>query len=193
MAGGLTELLEAIDPQRTLDHIARRVDEALNAFHPSAIQIREWAQFQKCLSDFHRHVEVVVGGLDRPVDVDDDFYWCRCVPLLKSAYGEAGDKAAFEMVRTGTEGGLLRVLRDLGRGLVDYYAKNGISGWIWRFWNGLSTDEKMSAADEYVRRFGHLLPSELTEGGAWRIRAELPKVLREHPRLMQHLRRIGRG
>ena len=96
------------------------------------------------------------------------------------------------MARTGTEGGLYRVLRDMAQTMAADYAENELAARVNSYWNDLSTDEKLAAPDEYLRRFGHLLPSELTEGGAWRVRANFPTVLQEHSRLIQRLSRIGR-
>jgi len=56
----------------------------------------------------------------------------------------------------------------------------------------LSVEEQLAASTEYLQKYGHLLPSELTEGSAARIRANLPKVLEEHPHLIQRLRQVGR-
>ena len=46
--------------------------------------------------------------------------------------------------------------------------------------------------DEYLKKYGHLLPSELTEGSAARVRANFPKVLAQHPKILQKTRRLGR-
>ncbi|GAG41001.1 unnamed protein product, partial [marine sediment metagenome] len=121
-----------------------------------------------------------------------DFDWGRALSILTKAYGPNGEKAAFEMARTGTEGGLYRVLRETAQTMAAEYAENEVGARINNYWNDLSTDERLAAPDEYLRRFGHLLPSELTEGGAWRVRANFSKVLQEHSRLIQRLSRIGR-
>ena len=43
---------------------------------------------------------------------------------------------------------------------------------------------------EYISKHGHLLPSELVEGSAVRIRMFFIKVLEEHPRLIKNLRKL---
>jgi len=60
------------------------------------------------------------------------------------------------------------------------------------FWQAHSADEVLDAAQQYLARYGHLLPSELTEGSAARIRANFVRVLENHPKLVQRLRRVGR-
>ncbi len=75
-------------------------------------------------------------------------------------------QTAFEMARTGVEGGLNAVLRKFAEVQAREYAENEIKGRISRYWEGLSADEKLRATDEYLAEYGRLLPSELTEHGA---------------------------
>ncbi len=193
MASKLAVLVERIAPDRTLDEVAGRVDTALNSFSGPAARITDFEGFRRCVMDFVGHVEAGVGRFHEPVDADRGFLWGRCLQLLIKEYGPNGEKAAFEITRGGAEGGINRVLKDIARRLSDQYAENEIAGRIAHYWNGLSIEEKLAAPDEYLERFGHLLPSELTEGSAGRVRAGFPKVLREHPALMQRLSRIGRN
>lgn len=116
----------------------------------------------------------------------------RFMPVVSRAFGAQGLKASFEMTRTGNEGGFYAVLRKLGQVFTEQYAENETSARIWAYYNSLSVTEKYAAVDEYLGKYGHLLPSELTEGSAGRIRANLPKVLQEHAAMMQRLRRVGR-
>jgi len=127
------------------------------------------------------------GGLD-----DLNFYWSRCIHLLNKAFGASGYKAAFEMVRTGNEGVLYQVLKTVGDLMAEEYAQKEISVRISHYWDNLNLDEKLAAPDEYINKYGHLLPSELTEGSAARIRVNFPKVLEEHPKIIHRMRRIGR-
>ena len=52
-------------------------------------------------------------------------------------------------------------------------------------------DEKFEVMGEYISKHGHLLPSELTEGSAVRIKMNFIKVLEEHPRLIKKLRKMS--
>ena len=123
---------------------------------------------------------------------DIEFAWGLYAKVLQKAYGGNGEKAAFEMARTGVSGGLLAVLRKFAQLQASQYAENEIKGRISKFWEGLSLDQKTCATDEYLAAFGQLLPSELTEGSAGRLRANFPRVLAEHPRLLQRLGEVGR-
>ena len=76
--------------------------------------------------------------------------------------------------------------------MVEEYAGNEISARVCHFWNDLSLDEKLEVPKEYVRKYGHLMPSEITEGMAVRVLINFRKVLEEHPRLVAGLRQVGR-
>ena len=96
------------------------------------------------------------------------------------------------MSRTGNDGGIYTVLKAIAMHIADEYAQNEIVARIYNYWQDLSVDERLAASTEYISKYGHLLPSELTEGSAGRIRANLPKVLDKHHELIKKIRRVGR-
>jgi hypothetical protein len=188
----LERVLQSIDPARTWDEVGARADDAINSFPLAKSCITEWNEFRSCMIQFLRHLECRVLRLANRTNASTDFEWGRCVRLLIREYGKSGEKAAFELARTGVEGGLNAVLRGVARRVGEQYAEGEIAARVGRWWNGLSLDEKTAATTEYLERYGHLLPSELTEGSAARVRAEFPRVLMEHTRLLQRTRRVGR-
>jgi len=189
---GLDQLLESIDPQRTLDETDARADEAVNSFPLRNAELKQWDEYRLCLINFMRHTEAAVLHVRVLPNTSVDFDWGRCVRLLIHEYGRNGEKAAFEIARTGKEGGLYAILKKLARRIAQRYGENEVVAKIGTWWSSLSVDEQFAATDEYLERYGHLLPSELTEGTAVRIRANLPKALKEHPRMIQRMRRLGR-
>jgi hypothetical protein len=192
MLSKLDRLLESIHPSRTIEELNRRADDALNSFSAESPQIEGWDRFRHCLIRFLTHVESRLLRLARPSPMGLDFDWGRCCQILMRAYGPNGEKTAFEMARTGNEGGLLAVLRKMAETMAEQFAQNEIEAKVITYWNYRSVEEKLAAADEYLAKYGHLLPSELTEGSAGRIRANLPKVLQKHPDLMRKLGKVGR-
>ena len=187
----LDKLLASIDPIRTLDKVSARVDEAINSFHVGSGIIKQWEEFQLLLTRFFCHIENIVLRMHPPRSLHPDMDWGRCYGLLIKEYGTNGEKAAFEMVRTGAEGGLYAVLKSVAKRMIEQYSGNEISARICYFWNGLSTEERFSVMDEYLSKYGYLLPSELTEGAGARIRINFIKVLEEHPQLIKRMRNTG--
>lgn len=192
MSTALDRLLDSIHPQRTLEEVERRADEALINFRIDSPTITDWNAFRSCMARLLRHLEIHVLHAHEYPDVALDFQWGRCMQLLDGEYGPNGEKAAFEIARTGNEGGLYMVLKALARAVVKRYGGSEVSARVLHFWNSLSAEEKIAATTEYLNKYGHLLPSELTEGSAGRLRAEFPKVLTEHPELLRRLGRVGR-
>ena len=76
---------------------------------------------------------------------------------------EAQRTYAFEMVRTGLEGGLRDVLGAMAEALALEYAHKEIGARVYDYWEGLSARQRLAAADEYLDRYDHLLATELTE------------------------------
>jgi hypothetical protein len=188
----LDRLLDSIDPASTLDQVSARVDDALNSFRVKSGIIKDWQGFRTTLTDFYRHVENPILRIQPSFLHDPDFGWGRCCKLLIKEYGANGEKAAFEIVRTGAEGGLYGVLKAIARQMIDEYAGNEVAARIGNFWEALSMEEKLAVSQEYLDKYGHLLPLELTSGSAARVRANFLKVLEEHSRIVKRLRSIGR-
>ena len=185
-------LLDRIDPGRTLDEAAQGVDNALNSFSVPAGPLVRWEDFQRCVLRFFRHAEQKILGISTPLSENDEFHWGRCLGLLMKAFGRNGEKAAFELTRTGVEGGLNHVLREMARAMSEGYQETWVETQVWNYWNSLSTAEKLAAPVEYLRHFGHLLPTELTESSAARIRGNFPRFLMEHPGLIRRVREVAR-
>ena len=187
----LETLLESIDPSRNYDDVSARVDHAINTFTMQRATIVDWDEYEDFFGNFYRHVQKTVLRLRSDVRDDEGYYRALCSNLLDKAFGPSGSKAAFEMVRTGKEGGLYQVLKTVANLMGERYAENEIWGRISHYWESLTLDEKLAAPDEYLQKYGHLLPSELTEGSAARLRVNFPRVLEEHPKMIRRMRKIG--
>ena len=188
----LDKLLCLISPEHTIEETFNRANEAINTFHIESAQIDNWDEYRNCIVELLRHLEARILLLREPVKSSFEFYWSRGAYVLSEVYGSSGVKAAFEMARTGNNGGLYDVIKKVAMHVAEDYAKNNISVRVYDYWNRLSVDEKIEASSEYIAKYGHLLPSELTEGSAARIHADFVKVLKEHPRILQRIRRTGR-
>ena len=188
----LDKLLKAIDPEDNIESCFHRADEAINTFGFRCAKIDKWDKFTECMGELLRHLYYHMLQMQKPHDAPVSEFWPRCAHILIIVYGINGEKTAFDMARTGINGGLYAVLKAFAMWVAEDSAQNAISAKVGIYWNGLSVDEKMEASIEYITKYGHLLPSELAEDGAIRIRAFLPKFLGKHPHLIQQTRRVGR-
>ena len=192
MTTKLDELLETIDPTRTYEETSKRVDAAFDTFRIPAARLTGWDAFKRCMTAFFRHVQNRVLRADTSFTGDAAMDWFLCTKVMCDIYGRNGEKAAFEMARTGNEGGLYAVLKAVAERVAEECAEAAVRTRICRFWDDLAASERLSAVEEYLEKWDHLLPSEITEGSAARIKADFPRVLEEHPRIIGRMRRIGR-
>ncbi|MEN6428743.1 MAG: hypothetical protein ABFE13_25625 [Phycisphaerales bacterium] len=193
MGTELDRLLESISPEMTIAETFNRANHAINAFAVSSGQITEWSRFTTFMGEFARHMDFHVLRLRRPLVVSGDSYWQRCVvPALHGVYGPSGAKAAFEMARTGNGGGLYAVLRAVAMHIAEGYAKREIAARVGTYLQRLSAKEQSEACTEYLSKYRSLLPSELTEASAARVRADFHKVLERHPWLLKKTHEVGR-
>ena len=139
MSTKLEKLLADIDPSKTYGQTLARADDAINSFSGTSGQITDWDKFSRYMASFTAHVESKILQL-HPCPVGSDFYWLKCMQLLCHIYGSNGEKAAFEMARTGNEGGLFSVLRTVALRMAEEYAENEIEARIADYWKKLTLD-----------------------------------------------------
>lgn len=187
----LDKLLKKIDPSSTLNEVSSRVDNAVNRFAMTEGSINSYNRFEEVLSQFVRHIENEVLRLPSSFTASS-YDWTKCSRILEREYGNQGHKNAFEMARTGVQGGLYEVLKKIAYHLAQDYAQNEISARVHHFWNDLSMNEKFAAIDEYADKFGKFLPKSYLEGNAVYLKMNFTKVLEEHPRMIQRFRETGR-
>jgi hypothetical protein len=187
----LDALLESIDPVRSSDQTRRLADIAINSFPLQSSVVTSWEQFRDIVSRFVCHVENTVLKIHRPCDPDFDLG--RALRLLRKDFGPNADIGAAQIAISGVEGGLYRVLKSLTTRMVEEYSENEVAAKVSHYWSGLTIQERLDASREYLQKFGHLLPGDVTEGSAPRVRAYLPQFLKQHPRLVGQLRGVGHG
>jgi len=192
MATKLENLLSKIDPSRTYDDVLARIDRAFNSFPIPQGTITSYEDYENVMALYYRHIEKNTLRLGPGAPDDKKFYWGRCIKLIEKAYSPNGYHTAYTLSRTGKEGGLYQVLKKIADLMAEEYTQNQINTEIYMYWDSLSVDEKLAASDEYLGKYGHLLPNEMTEGNAPRIKAFFVKVLEEHPKLIRRMGRIGR-
>ena len=134
MSTRLEKILEDIDPSTTYDQTFARADNAINSFSGTCAQITDFNEFSKYMAGFTIHVEAKILQL-HPCPTGHDFYWLQCVQILCQIYGTNGEKAAFEMARTGKEGGLFAVLKAVALRMAEEHAENEISARVMDYWN----------------------------------------------------------
>ena len=190
MRSELAELLEGIEP--IPDQVDRCVDQAFNAFPMPPAVLSRWDDYVTCMGRFYSHMERSILGLKPEANCDLQVQFELCLRLLRKKYGASVIQAPFELARTGNEGGILALLRTVAELMSREHAENRIGGAVSPYCSRQSPQGLIDAAREYVRTYGHLLPSELTEGSAGRILASFSKVLKEHPFMMRRFRQVGR-
>lgn len=191
MDARLRELLIDLEPERVLDPVARRTDEAINTFGPVPAVLTDWEAFRRLIVDFGRHVDATVIGTSAFPEMEIDYAWGLYAKDLHKAFGKLhGEKSAFDRARTGVAGGLLGVLREVAEERIEKRQKQHIEARVGVFWQELSDADKLAVMDQYISEFRHLLPSDLVEDGAFRLKMSFLKVLAEHPRMLQRLRNL---
>ena len=190
----LSNLLEEIHPTHTFDKTAARVHEALSRFRIDSASIQDWDAYREFMARLYCRLESAALGATRSRAVNLEFDWDRCAKLLNQAYKPAGYKAAFEMARTGNEGGLRAVMQALAEKLAERCAEGEIAARVGRFLEDLyrEPERHQQVVAEYLEKHGRLLPSEVTEGTGARVAFNFQAVLENHPRVLRRLRQAGR-
>ncbi len=192
MTTKLDRLLEQLDPDRTINETAARCDQALSSLYADAAPPQDWDEFKTWMARVFRHCENEVLRLTPPLAVDPNADWGRCADLLRQEYGPKGEFNAFQAARLGLEGGVHAVMKAVAKRMAEDYADNQTACCVGEFFSELSLEEKLAVPDEYIDKYGHLIPADMLEGRAARIRGNFLEVLKQHPRVIRQMRNTGR-
>lgn len=184
----LDQLIDQIDPNHTSSEVAYRINEARNSFHIPASIVSSWAEFVSLIAMFFAHLESYTLNMVGRRPNDQTFDFSRAMNLLRKPYGPNAETTACQIAMSSVEGGLRRVLDDLASAMIEIYAQNEIEARINQFWASLSSDEKLETCQEFLDKYGNLLPADVTEGSAPRLKAYFPSFLAKLPALIKRLR-----
>ncbi len=192
MPSSLDLLLRRIRPERTYDEAHRQADRVLAEFTLPHASISSLHVFQECIAGFGARLERCRLGTSDGVPAHRLYAWHRCAELLRDVYRPGGERAAFEFARTGQEGGIYRVLRDLAHAWAQAQAHSEVRTIVNGYWNGLSPRRRCEAAAEYLAKHRDLLPGDWSGSGAESLICRMPEVLLQHPQTLRQLRQAVR-
>lgn len=192
MATKLDKLLNYISCEKTVYETYRRANQAINTFEHKTTCPQKWNEFRTCIAEFMKHLDYHVLNMKNKPDISVPYYWSMSVRPLLKIYGINGEKTAFEIARTGNEGGLYSIYKALAMYMAEHYARNEISAKVGMFLDSLTAEQYLTTGEEYIAKYGHIIPSEMTEGNAARVRMNLAKALKEHPFVIQKIRQSGK-
>ena len=108
---------------------------------------------------------------------------------MKKGHGPDAWKWNYEKILIGEDGGAYKLLKDVAAMILDDRSGKEISARVSMFWESLTSDEKLETADEFLQKFGHILPSKYTGGSGVYLKMNLPQVLEKFPQLLLEIRR----
>jgi hypothetical protein len=186
----LDKLLKEIDPSRQIRKSNRSMNSALRTFSYGSLTIKNLDEFENYLAKFLCHTDNAYFKVK--VSLHPKMHYQRCKQFLKEEFGPNGEKIAYQMAETGVNGGLLAVLKIIARGLTQFYARNAIRSVVDEYWDKLTFNERESAAKEYHKKYGDLIPPTYPLGSPNWLVVSLNKILVEHPFILERIRQVVR-
>jgi len=142
--------------------------------------VASFAEFADILVRVIILVQKYVLKAQNPVEGGREFYLDAAFRVLIKKLGPNGEKAAFEMARTGKQGGIYDVIKLVAYGYTDILFENEARAKVGIIWEKLCNEDKLKTMALYLQEFGDLWPDEMTENGATRIKFNFPRVLQLH-------------
>ena len=193
MATKLERLLQEIDPSRTIDPVERRIDAALACYHRQTNRVASWEEMERSLADMVQLGRNAALKLPAPTNQSQhtELDFQMAMQYLAREYPHDTYRMVYDIMSSGAEGGVFAISRTLARLMAADFSQNEINGRAQAFWDSLSVDEKLAAAEEYLAKYQDVLP-ERTRQDAILIKASFLKVLQDHPHMIKRLRDLKR-
>jgi hypothetical protein len=188
MTTTLEELLDDIHPSKTIDATSRRAAGAIAHFTSMGVVENPEALLDLLVPFKHCCFREMLDLSDDPPEANAEFERSQCRDILTKAFGANGFRVAADMAMSGAEGGLHRVLKEFATALAGQFTQNEIAAKVNGYWNDLTTEEKLSAPEEYLEKYRHVIPP----GYEWNVRGHFREALLKHPMMIQRLERVVR-
>ncbi len=185
MASKLELLLEQIDPSRTINANEKLINEAAARYYRGNNNVDSFDDIKPCLAEIFRALENAVLQLGDNYEMNASFDSSRALYLLNREYGS--EQTVYNIMLSGAEGGINRILKTLARLLAENYSDNEINARVNDYLSSLSVDEQLAATDEYLNKYQDLLPQAIREE-PYRIKPQFRQVLVDHPRMLKRYR-----
>jgi len=184
----LDELLDAIHPSRAYDSYRNRIDEALRDFPYESFPVNNWGSCDRFVANFFARINAAIMG--SAFGESAEFAMITFRNMFRARYGEYPERTLYDRMINGYEGGRNGFVKEAIETAVGVFAHTHITYRVDEFLDGLSDDEFLPVAEEYVAKWGNFLPRERIAEGAHRYPPFLREFLVQHPNLVLRLRSI---
>ena len=185
----LDKLLDSIDPSKTIEQISARANVAVDSFSVAPCRFKTIEEFFEFTAKFYHHMQQHVLQMKHAKMPNPKTYTGLIHRILVKEFGPNGVITAMEISISGIEGGIYHIIKKIAENMVENYFNSEITAKVMKFWGKLSPEERYTVADEYLQKYNSLLPYEFKVGNAARLRKNILKVLTEHPRTINRIRR----
>ena len=172
-----------------VERCRRAADEALRVFPFRSAVVEGGVEFKDVMARLYLLIQQHLTGATKPSSASLEQAWEYCVTAFSEIYGNSGFHSALEACRTGLDSGVIGVARRLAYHLADTMGRQHVKG-ARAAWDALPLAEKFTLTDEFLKKYGHMLPAGLTSGSAGRVRAFLPDILEKVPELAQKFQQM---
>ena len=175
----ILEILRDLTSRQYIDRMHTDADRAINEVATAGI-IDSFDEFKNIIVKLIISVNKYALKINNNIGGGREYYLNSAFKALSKKFGPNGEKAAFEMARTGKNGGLYEVLKVVAYGYIDTLNENEAQSKIGYLWQIMDNDCKFTLMDQYISEFGHLWPAEMTESSAARLKVNFPATLQLH-------------
>ena len=188
----LDQLLNAIHPSKTIDPIEKRLNQALANFNPGKNVVSSWEEYHEVLAEFVRQARNIALNAPSNAGHNIEINFGEALRYLRDDYPGNTLQVVYQIVSTGAEGGLYQILKTIARRMAEEFSQNEITSRVVEYWDSISTDEKLAAPHEYIKKYQNVLPRQIVDGDNVRFRGFFWKVLEQHPRMLKQVQELGR-
>jgi hypothetical protein len=190
MRSNLKQLLEKIDYRNLFEEDQRRVDHVLTRYRSVKNTIGNYNEFQDCLINFVSQIYSAIINVPKAFDTANrSIMYDLALTFLKSKYPRNTERTLYEIMHSGSEGGVYRILKTLAKIMSEKIYQDGIEYHVALYLNEMDFEEKEAAVKEYIKEYGSILPGNYQRDPI-SIMISFDKVLQQHPIMMKRLREL---
>ena len=188
MSEKMDKLLAEITPEKTLDVYEERMSNVLNRFPFPAGPLNDREAFEVEIARLEHRFMFSARATPPNLEADEiPFHRSHGLSRLLDCFGPDGDRLAFEMARTGIDGGFRAVAKAMADNAAHQFATAIIGCRVYDYWDSLTVDERVAATYEYSNRIRYMLHQGLIPS----IYTQPQAALGRYPHLIRRFRQAS--
>lgn len=188
----LEALLEKIDYKNLIGASENELNRILSSYRREKNIVDNYEEFEECLIDFTSKLMNAFFHFTHPVEHPSSIMFTNALEYLKKEYPNNTKFTVYDIMHSGAEGGVYKILKVIKDQMIDDTFSKGINNFVNEYLRSLNYESRDAAVKEYLEKYSDILPQNYKDD-PMSVLIHFDRVLIEHPRMVKRIRELNKS